>query len=90
MVVRANELPLHRIDLKAFVIVRWSLAVFSINVGQPWVFVGTMFNTAIMIQVTNLTETRMLVDAKRKELFRKYQKETSVWFPFPPSKIKGG
>lgn len=37
-----------------------------------------------MMQVTNLTETRMLSDPKRKELFRKYQKETSVWIPWPP------
>jgi steroid 5-alpha reductase family enzyme len=63
--------------------IRWSLALFSINVGQPWVFIGTMFNTAIMIQVTNLTEARMLADTKRNQLFRKYQQETSVWFPMP-------
>lgn len=61
----------------------WSLALFGANVGAFWVFLGPLLNTACMVQVTRLTEERMLRKPERAGLYRAYVQQTSVWVPMP-------
>ena len=66
----------------------WSLALFGANVGAPWVFFGPLFNSACMVQVTRLTEERMLRRPERAALYRKYMRCTSVWVPMPATRSR--
>jgi steroid 5-alpha reductase family enzyme len=61
----------------------WSLALFGTNVGAPWVFVGALFNSLCMVQVTRLTEERMMRRPERAGLYSSYMKRTSAWIPMP-------
>eukprot|EP01041_Mallomonas_annulata_P004305 gene4305-8565_t len=65
----------------------WSLGIYGCLSGRVWTLIGPLFNTIIMINVTAMTEERMTTGHNqwRRELFRKYQRETaSVWVPWPP------
>ena len=61
----------------------WGLAGYSWIVGQGWVTIGTVINSAILAQVTVMVEERMVANASRSEAYEKYQKTTSVWIPLP-------
>ena len=63
----------------------WSIAGLGVVCGQPWVIVGTFFNSCILARVTVMTERRMVAVPSRAEAFRDYQKTTSVWLPWWPS-----
>lgn len=61
----------------------WSLGLFGATAGQPWVLLGPLFNTLCMVQVTRLTEERMLRRPERAGLYKAYMLRTSVWLPMP-------
>ncbi len=63
----------------------WSIAGFGVMCGQPWVVIGTAFNSAVLAGVTVMTERRMLAVPEREADYRAYQQRTSVWVPWPPS-----
>ena len=54
--------------------------------GEPWVAVGTLFNSCVLAAVTVMTERRMLAVPERREAFLAYRRRTSVWVPWPPSR----
>jgi len=58
------------------------MALFAIGLGQSWIALGTLFNSLCMIPVTVLTEARMLRRGERADLYREYQRTTSVWIPW--------
>jgi len=60
----------------------WALSLFAVRLGQPWMVLGTLFNSLCMIPVTMMTEGRMLARPERAELFKEYQRTTSVWVPW--------
>eukprot|EP00884_Botryococcus_braunii_P023361 jgi/Botrbrau1/9709/Bobra.0388s0004.1 len=64
----------------------WGLACFAVGLGQPWPALGALFNTLCMVGVTRLTEERMLSQPERMDLYREYQRRTSVWIPWAPRK----
>lgn len=66
----------------------WGLAGFSWIVGQGWATIGTVINSAVLVQVTLFVEERMLSDGSRAEAYRKYQQRTSVWIPWFTQKCK--
>lgn len=61
----------------------WALGLFGASLGAPWVLLGPLFNTACMIQVTKLTEERMLRRPERADMYQEYMRRTSVWVPMP-------
>jgi len=62
----------------------WAIAGFGIACGEPWVVVGTAFNSCVLAGVTVMTERRMLDVPERSALYDAYRRRTSVWFPWPP------
>ncbi|GFR47281.1 hypothetical protein Agub_g8968 [Astrephomene gubernaculifera] len=62
----------------------WSLAAWAVLCGQPWMVVGAAFNSICFIPITLMTEQRMLQRPERADLYRHYQKTTSVWVPWFP------
>lgn len=62
----------------------WSIAGFGVVCGQPWVIIGTAFNSCVLAGVTVMTERRMLQVASRAKLYADYQRRTSAWIPWPP------
>jgi steroid 5-alpha reductase family enzyme len=62
----------------------WSIAGFGVLLGLPWVIAGTLLNSCVLAVVTVMTERRMASDPRRRELYREYQRRTSVWVPWPP------
>jgi len=62
----------------------WSIAGFGVVCGQPWVVVGTFFNSCVLAAVTVMTERRMLAVPERREAFEAYRERTSVWLPWWP------
>jgi steroid 5-alpha reductase family enzyme len=69
----------------------WGLSIFAVNLGQSWAVIGTVLNSACLAYVTVLVERRMLKDESRAEIFRNYQKTTSVlipWFKGKSAEVK--
>ncbi len=62
----------------------WSIAGFGVVCGEPWVVVGTAFNSTVLAAVTVMTERRMLAVPERREAFEAYRRHTSVWVPWWP------
>jgi len=62
----------------------WSTAVFGIALGQPWVAIGTAYNSCVLAGVTIMTERRMLAVPRRAAAYAEYRRRTSVWLPWPP------
>jgi steroid 5-alpha reductase family enzyme len=62
----------------------WSLAGFGVVCGEPWVAIGSLFNSIVLAAVTVMTERRMLSVPERSEAFLAYRRRTSVWIPWPP------
>jgi steroid 5-alpha reductase family enzyme len=62
----------------------WSFAGWGVVVGQSWVVIGTLLNSAVLAAVTVMTERRMLEVPERRDAYRAYQQRTSVWLPWPP------
>ena len=62
----------------------WSIAGFGVICGQPWVVMGTAFNSMVLAAVTVMTERRMLAVPERQEAFEAYCRNTSVWVPWWP------
>jgi steroid 5-alpha reductase family enzyme len=60
----------------------WSIAGFGLVCGEPWVVVGTAFNSVVLAAVTVMTERRMLAVPERREAFEAYRRRTSVWLPW--------
>lgn len=62
----------------------WSYSLFAVRLGQPWMVLGTAFNSLILATVTLMTEERMLRgwDARRAALYREYMRSTSVLIPW--------
>ncbi|GLC50475.1 hypothetical protein PLESTB_000383300 [Pleodorina starrii] len=61
----------------------WSLGMWAVLCGQPWMLVGAAFNTLCFIPITRMTEARMLERPERTSVYRHYQLTTSVWLPWP-------
>jgi len=61
----------------------WSVAGFGLVVGEPWVAVGTLFNSGVLAAVTLMTERRMLAVPARRAQYEAYRRRTSVWLPLP-------
>ena len=62
----------------------WSIAGWGVVCGEPWVVMGTAFNTLVLAAVTVMTERRMLAVPERREAFEAYRRRTSVWVPWWP------
>lgn len=62
----------------------WSIAGFGVVCGEPWVVIGTLFNSCVLAGVTVMTERRMLAVPEREAEYRAYRVRTSVWLPWPP------
>jgi steroid 5-alpha reductase family enzyme len=62
----------------------WSVAGFGAICGEPWVVVGTAFNSIVLAGVTVMTERRMRAIPERREAFEAYCSRTSVWIPWWP------
>jgi len=62
----------------------WSLALFSLKVGQYWAIAGTALNSLVLAIVTVMTESKMLREwpPERAALYKQYQKEVSACFPW--------
>ena len=63
----------------------WSIAGFGAVCGEPWVVIGTLFNSCVLAGVTFMTERRMLEVPERRDAYEAYRQRTSVWLPWPPS-----
>jgi steroid 5-alpha reductase family enzyme len=61
----------------------WCLGLMGAHLGAWWSLVGAAVNTAVLVQVTVMTERRMLEQPERVAAFREYQRRTSVWLPLP-------
>ncbi len=59
----------------------WSLAGFGAIVGEPWVAIGSFFNSCVLAGVTVMTERRMLEVPERRAEYEAYRRQTSVWIP---------
>jgi steroid 5-alpha reductase family enzyme len=62
----------------------WSIAGFGLVCGEPWVMLGTGFNSLVLAAVTVMTERRMLAVPERRTAFEAYRRRTSVWLPWWP------
>jgi len=62
----------------------WSIAGFGAACGEPWVVIGTAFNSCVMAAVTVMNERRMRARPGRTALYDEYRRRTSVWVPWPP------
>ena len=62
----------------------WCIAGFGMICGEPWVVIGTAFNSCVLAGVTVMTERRMLAIPARRAAFQAYQARTSVWIPWWP------
>eukprot|EP01026_Neomeris_dumetosa_P065819 TRINITY_DN63312_c0_g1_i8.p3 TRINITY_DN63312_c0_g1~~TRINITY_DN63312_c0_g1_i8.p3 ORF type:complete len:168 (-),score=6.74 TRINITY_DN63312_c0_g1_i8:275-778(-) len=60
----------------------WGVGIYGASTGQPWTLIGTLFNSAVMVGVTQLTEERMTSRSARREVYKQYQRSTSVWVPW--------
>jgi steroid 5-alpha reductase family enzyme len=60
----------------------WSIAGFGVAVGEPWVVIGTAFNSCVLAGVTVMTERRMLQVPERRAAYEAYRRRTSVWVPW--------
>jgi steroid 5-alpha reductase family enzyme len=60
----------------------WALALYAWNLGQGWLVVGTIVNSACMAKVTVMVEQRMMQKPSRAAIFHNYQQSTSVWIPW--------
>jgi steroid 5-alpha reductase family enzyme len=68
----------------------WSIAGFGMLCGEPWVVVGTAFNSCVLAAVTVMTERRMLAVPERHDAFLAYRRRTSVWVPWWPRRERAG
>jgi steroid 5-alpha reductase family enzyme len=62
----------------------WSIAGYGFVCGEPWVVVGTVFNSLVLVGVTIMTERRILDVPERREAYAAYRTRTSAWIPWPP------
>lgn len=63
------------------------MALYAWHLGQWWMVVGTLVNSACLAHVTVLVERRMLEKPSRADVYRNYQQTTSVlvpWFKLTP------
>ncbi|BBN05808.1 hypothetical protein MPTK1_3g16140 [Marchantia polymorpha subsp. ruderalis] len=60
----------------------WGLSLFSVNLGQSWAVVGTAINSACLAYTTVLVERKMVQEPSRADVYRQYQKSTSVLIPW--------
>lgn len=60
----------------------WALALYAWNLGQGWLVVGTIVNSACMAKVTVMVEQRMVQKPSRATIYNNYQQSTSVWIPW--------
>lgn len=60
----------------------WALALYAWNLGQGWLVVGTIVNSACMAKVTVMVEQRMVQKPSRATIYHNYQQSTSVWIPW--------
>ncbi|GIL44513.1 hypothetical protein Vafri_1965 [Volvox africanus] len=65
----------------------WSLGMWAVTCGRPWMLAGAAFNTLCFIPITRMTEERMMERSERASLYRHYQRTTSVWFPWPKPRV---
>ncbi len=68
----------------------WSLGLLGVAVGAPWVLAGPLFNTLVMVRVTQMTEARMGERPDRAEAYRAYRARTRSWLPLPKGPIRLG
>ncbi len=68
----------------------WSLGLLGVAVGAPWVLAGPLFNTLVMVRVTQMTEARMGERPDRAEAYRAYRARTRSWLPLPKGPIRSG
>ncbi|GIL75832.1 hypothetical protein Vretifemale_5547 [Volvox reticuliferus] len=65
----------------------WSLGLWAVTCGRPWMLAGAAFNTLCFIPITRMTEERMMERSERASLYRHYQRTTSVWLPWPTRRV---
>ena len=65
----------------------WSIAAFGMVCGEPWVVIGTAFNSCALAAVTVMNERKMAGVPERSGLFADYRRRTSVWLPWPPRRV---
>jgi steroid 5-alpha reductase family enzyme len=62
----------------------WSMALYGVRVGEPWVLAGTLVNSIVMYISSRMVEARMLSAAGRAGAYREYCRRTSRFIPWPP------
>jgi len=60
----------------------WALAGLGVLAGHPWVVVGTLLNSVVMLVVTIMTEQRMVARGERASAYQAYRRRTSMWIPW--------
>jgi len=60
--------------------------LFAVRLGQWYMLGGWVLNTAVLLQVTCMTEERMRTNrqGERLRLFQEYRATTSCWIPWWP------
>ena len=58
-----------------------SLVLFSGD-KEKWTVIGTLFNSAVMVEVVRMTEERMAGDKKRQDEWKEYVKVTPILCPY--------
>lgn len=66
----------------------WSIAAFGFVCGEPWVVIGTAFNSVVLASVTVMTERRMMEVPERSAHYADYRRRTSVLIPWKPGAIR--
>ena len=64
----------------------WTLySSFAFLNGSGWMIIGTVMNTACLLTVTSMTESKMLREwpKERVQLYKQYQQEVSMLVPWP-------
>lgn len=61
----------------------WALAAYGVRLGEPWVAIGALINTLVLVVVTQMTERRILSRETRRARYEAYRRTTPMWIPWP-------
>ena len=62
----------------------WGLGLMAYHQGYPLFLLGPFLNSVCLGVATGMVEDRMLRNEDRREIYKQYQRTTSVWIPMPP------
>lgn len=65
----------------------WSAALFAVAVGQSWVAIGTLFNSACMVPIMCMIDGRMLRNPARTSAMQQYMADVPFCIPLLSMKL---